>query len=113
VIEESVDSPSVHLVLDRLDRCLPDIPPQVVTDRRIMMRQLVIYTWAERERTLADACPLRARSLGSRVRCGALGVGLRPACLPGGGEQLALPAVRVGLLSRHLAWSPQVVTVGG
>ncbi|MDL4817220.1 TetR/AcrR family transcriptional regulator [Actinomadura opuntiae] len=54
VIEDAMSSPSLHIILGRLDRLLPDLPAPVRTQRRIMTRQLMIFTWAEHERVLAE-----------------------------------------------------------
>jgi AcrR family transcriptional regulator len=54
VLEDAMSAPSLHIILDRLDRLLPDLPGPVRTQRRVMTRQLMIFTWAEHERALAE-----------------------------------------------------------
>lgn len=57
VIEESLTSPSLREVLDGLDRCLPDLPPEIRAERGDMTRELILHMPAERERALADGMP--------------------------------------------------------
>jgi AcrR family transcriptional regulator len=57
VIEETLTSPSLAEVVDRLNRCLPDLPIEVRMERGDMARQLIVHMIAERERALADRAP--------------------------------------------------------
>ncbi|MFD9812717.1 TetR/AcrR family transcriptional regulator [Streptomyces sp. NPDC059080] len=52
--EESLGSPALVRTLEGLNRCLPDLPPEVHVERGAMARQLIVHTCAERERALAD-----------------------------------------------------------
>jgi AcrR family transcriptional regulator len=47
---EHLATPSMSVVLARLDVCLPGLPAAVRAQRRTMTRQLMIMTWAEHER---------------------------------------------------------------
>ncbi|TVT47153.1 TetR/AcrR family transcriptional regulator [Amycolatopsis rhizosphaerae] len=55
--EESLGSPSLNEVVAGLDRCLPDLPPEVRAERGDMARQLMVHMCAERERALAEGTP--------------------------------------------------------
>jgi AcrR family transcriptional regulator len=57
MIEESQSSPSLARILAEMDRCLPDLPPEVRAERFDMARQLLVHMVAERERALADGTP--------------------------------------------------------
>ena len=57
VSEESLGSSSVLHIIEGLNRCLPDMPPQVRVERNAMARQLIVHMFAERERALADGAP--------------------------------------------------------
>lgn len=50
---ESLESPSLVRTADRLNACVPDLPPGVRVERHEMARQLIVHMVAERERTLA------------------------------------------------------------
>ncbi|GAA3177584.1 MULTISPECIES: TetR/AcrR family transcriptional regulator [Streptomyces] len=52
--EESLGSLALVRTLEGLNRCLPDLPPEVHAERGAMARQLIVHTCAERERALAD-----------------------------------------------------------
>ncbi|ACZ89770.1 TetR/AcrR family transcriptional regulator [Streptosporangium roseum] len=54
MVAESLTSPSLHQVLDGLNRCLPDLPVEVRAERGDMARQLMVHMYAERERALAE-----------------------------------------------------------
>ncbi|MGW0583427.1 TetR family transcriptional regulator [Streptomyces sp. NPDC002920] len=47
-------SPSMEKLQDGLNRCLPDLPPEVHAERAAMTRHLITQMTAERERALAD-----------------------------------------------------------
>jgi AcrR family transcriptional regulator len=57
VVDESLTSPSLRRIVDGLDRCLPDLPPEVRTERGEMARHLIVHVTAERERALAENTP--------------------------------------------------------
>ncbi|MFG2133668.1 TetR/AcrR family transcriptional regulator [Streptomyces sp. NPDC048751] len=57
MVEESLTSPSMRLVVDGLDRCLSDLPAEVRAERGDMARHLILHTAAERERALAEGTP--------------------------------------------------------
>ncbi|MCR3750774.1 TetR/AcrR family transcriptional regulator [Lentzea californiensis] len=54
MIDESLSSPSLMRILESLNRCLPDMPPQVRAERADMARQLIVHVFGERERSLAE-----------------------------------------------------------
>ncbi|WP_406315353.1 TetR/AcrR family transcriptional regulator [Streptosporangium sp. NBC_01639] len=54
MVDESLTSPSLHQVLDGLNRCLPELPVEVRAERSDMARQLMVHMYAERERALAE-----------------------------------------------------------
>lgn len=67
---ESLDSPSLVRTADRLNACVPDLPPDVRVERHEMARQLIVHMVAERERALtaggvspADVWPRTAAGL--------------------------------------------------
>ncbi|ROO85561.1 TetR family transcriptional regulator [Actinocorallia herbida] len=53
-VEESLDSPSLRLLLEGMNRCLPDIPPEARMRRWAMGRHLTVHLCAEREREMAE-----------------------------------------------------------
>ncbi|MET7481605.1 TetR family transcriptional regulator [Streptomyces sp. NPDC005538] len=55
--EFEASSPSSEKLQAGLNRCLPDLPPEVHSERAAMTRHLVTQTVAERERALADNTP--------------------------------------------------------
>ncbi len=55
--EESLASPSLVEILDRLHECLPALPADVQMERNAMARLLMVHVTAERERALADGTP--------------------------------------------------------
>ncbi len=55
--EESLMSSSVLQIIDGLSRSLPGRPPEVHVARNAMARQLIVHTFAERERALAAGDP--------------------------------------------------------
>lgn len=57
VQQEALETRSLRLVLEGLERCLPELPPEVRSERDDMARQLIVHTVAERERALADDLP--------------------------------------------------------
>jgi AcrR family transcriptional regulator len=57
VSEESLTSSAVLAVIEGLNHCLPQIPLEVRVARNAMARQLIVGTFAERERALATGDP--------------------------------------------------------
>ena len=54
VVKDALASPSVLLVVQGITRCLPDLPMTVVTERNIMVRNLMMHTCADFERAFAE-----------------------------------------------------------
>lgn len=52
--EQALEAPSLHQILDGLNRCLPEMPPEVRDEREDMARQLTVHICSERERALAE-----------------------------------------------------------
>ncbi|WP_433435030.1 TetR/AcrR family transcriptional regulator [Nonomuraea sp. CA-141351] len=57
VIDEALTSPTLVEIVAGLNRCLPQLPPEVRAERNDMTSQLMIHMCAERERALADGRP--------------------------------------------------------
>ena len=57
VSEESLTSSAVLAVIEGLNHCLPQMRPEVRVERNAMARQLIVGTFAERERALAAGDP--------------------------------------------------------
>ncbi|RDH74465.1 TetR/AcrR family transcriptional regulator [Mycolicibacterium moriokaense] len=57
IIKNSFESASLHHVVEEIGRALPDVPEQVLLERSVMMRTMLIYTCAEFERVLAEGNP--------------------------------------------------------
>lgn len=53
-VEDSMSSPTVRMLLQGLNHCLPELPPTVHTARGVMARHLIVQMCVERERALAD-----------------------------------------------------------
>ncbi|KPI10831.1 regulatory protein TetR [Actinobacteria bacterium OK074] len=56
-VEESLTSPAMRLLLERLRCFMPDLPSAVTDERHAMARNLIVHMCVERERALADAVP--------------------------------------------------------
>jgi AcrR family transcriptional regulator len=54
VVKDALASPSLVQVVEGITRCLPDLPIAVVTERNIMVRNLMMHTCADFERAFAD-----------------------------------------------------------
>ncbi|MEO6084549.1 MAG: TetR family transcriptional regulator [Umezawaea sp.] len=52
--EEALATASLRQVVAGLERCLPDLPPEVRAERSDMTRHLMVHGLAERERALAE-----------------------------------------------------------
>jgi AcrR family transcriptional regulator len=57
ITKGALASPSLVQVIKGIDRCLPDLPASVHTERNTMARNLLMHTCAEWERALADGGP--------------------------------------------------------
>jgi hypothetical protein len=56
-IDQARTFPSLHRMLDGLERCRPDLPDEVHRERWEMSRRLLEQVCAEREPTLAQGTP--------------------------------------------------------
>lgn len=54
VVRDALASPLLLQVVDGITRCLPDMPAAVVTERNIMVRNLMMHTCADFERAFAE-----------------------------------------------------------
>ena len=54
VVKDALTSSSLVHVIDGINRCLPDLPKDVHTERNVMARNLLMHTCAEWERALAE-----------------------------------------------------------
>jgi AcrR family transcriptional regulator len=54
VTRDALALPALVQVIDGINRCLPDLPSDVRTERNMMARNLLMHTCAERERALAE-----------------------------------------------------------
>ncbi|MGZ6986929.1 MAG: TetR family transcriptional regulator [Ilumatobacteraceae bacterium] len=54
VVRDALSSPSLVQVIDRISRCLPDLPEEVRSERNVMARNLLMHTCAERERAMSE-----------------------------------------------------------
>jgi AcrR family transcriptional regulator len=57
IIKNSFESASLHHVVEEIGRAVPELPEQVLAERSVMMRTMLIYTCAEFERVLAEGNP--------------------------------------------------------
>jgi hypothetical protein len=57
MVDETISSASMRTILERLHRCLSDLPVEVHAERGDMGRELLVHTCAERERALAENTP--------------------------------------------------------
>jgi len=57
VTRDALALPALVRVIDGINRCLPDLPADVRTERNIMARNLLVHTCAECERALAEGAP--------------------------------------------------------
>lgn len=56
-VEESLASPSLRLLLDGLNRCVPDLPAEVRAQRWAMARHLIVHMCVDLERAFAEGIP--------------------------------------------------------
>ncbi|MEY9988785.1 AcrR family transcriptional regulator [Streptomyces sp. V4I8] len=57
MVEEALTSPALQKIIEGVNRCLPDLPPEVSAERGEMVRHLIVHVAAERERALAEHTP--------------------------------------------------------
>ncbi len=62
IVKGALSSPSLVQVVEGINRCLPDLPPEVHFERNIMARNLLMYTCADRERALAAGSSMHQSS---------------------------------------------------
>jgi AcrR family transcriptional regulator len=62
IVKGALSSPSLVQVVDGINSCLPDLPPEVRFERNIMARNLLMHTCADRERALAAGSTLHQTS---------------------------------------------------
>ncbi|MGZ4513178.1 MAG: TetR family transcriptional regulator [Mycobacterium sp.] len=62
IVKGALSSPSLVQVVNSVNRCLPDLPPEVHFERNIMARNLLMHTCADRERALAAGASPPQRS---------------------------------------------------
>jgi AcrR family transcriptional regulator len=61
VTRDALTSPLLVKTIDGTNRCLPDLPRRVLSERMVMVRNMLMHTCAEHEASLAEHGP-RARS---------------------------------------------------
>lgn len=61
VTKDALTSPLLVRTIDGINRCLPDLPKRVRSERMVMVRNLLMHTCAEHEGALAEHGP-RSRS---------------------------------------------------
>jgi len=54
IVLEEASSPALQRFLQGLNRCLPDLPPDVQRERTRIASHIIVHTCADRERALAD-----------------------------------------------------------
>lgn len=59
VVVEEASSPTLQRLLQGLDRCLHDLPPDVQRERTRIASHVIVHTCADRERALADGLPVQ------------------------------------------------------
>jgi hypothetical protein len=57
IIKNNFESATLDLIVEEIGRALPALSTQVLAERSVMMRTMVIYTCAEFERVLAEGNP--------------------------------------------------------
>ena len=70
VVKDALSSSSLVHVIDGINRCLPDLPKDVHTERNVMARNLLMHTCAEWERALAEerlVAPIKLAGSGRRT----------------------------------------------
>lgn len=54
VVRDALSSPSLVQVIEGMNACLPDLPGDVLAERNIMARNLLMHSCADRERGMAQ-----------------------------------------------------------
>jgi AcrR family transcriptional regulator len=62
VVKDALSSPSLVEVVDGINRCLPDLPLAIRSDRNVMARNLLMHSCADRERALAKGATVARAS---------------------------------------------------
>ena len=62
VVKDALSSPSLVQVVDGINECLPDLPPDIRFERNIMARNLLMHSCADRERALARGAAVASRT---------------------------------------------------
>jgi AcrR family transcriptional regulator len=62
VVKDALGAPSLLSVVEGITRCLPDLPMAVVTERNIMVRNLMMHTCADFERAFAEGTAVPRRN---------------------------------------------------
>lgn len=57
MIDAALDSPSLRTLLDNLEHCQPDLPPEIHGERAMMARMLITHMCLEMEQALAEGKP--------------------------------------------------------
>ncbi|MER5887935.1 TetR family transcriptional regulator [Streptomyces sp. NPDC001941] len=57
IAAEPASTPSLRALVEGLTTCLPDLPPEVRSERGVMARHLIVQMCVERERALAHGIP--------------------------------------------------------
>jgi AcrR family transcriptional regulator len=70
VVRDALGSQALVVVVDGITRCLPDLPMAVVTERNIMMRNLMMHTCADFERSFAEGSSRMPRTSWNSVASG-------------------------------------------
>ena len=87
VTKDALASSSLVQVIKGINRCLPDLPGHVHTERNIMARNLLMHTCAEFERALAEGTRVPRsgwRQASSGLIDAIVGLWLAPVTSPGG-----------------------------
>lgn len=58
IVRDALSSPSLVQVINGIGACLPDLPADVLAERNVMGRNLLMHSCADRERGLATGAPV-------------------------------------------------------
>jgi AcrR family transcriptional regulator len=58
IIKNGFESPTLGHIVRELGRALPSLPTEILAERRIMMRAMLVHTCAEFERTVVEGNPV-------------------------------------------------------
>jgi hypothetical protein len=70
VVKDALSSPSLVQVVEGINRCLPDLTPDIRSDRNVMARNLLMHSCADRERALAKGAGVASRTSWSAAGSG-------------------------------------------